>query len=397
MKLMVKRHEIVLDVVTPLDRAIGGMLGLACADCLIGPSNSSLSHLDSLIGWGDVTLANIALASALLAADSLQMHDLLLRYQRQDGRHLYGPCALQRQWRSEDRTVSNSDSLFRVPISLQLLPIVLFYQQDLYERQKCIQSRLLLGGMVSEDYHAQLRLLGDLLANLLSGMPIKLAASGWDENFQYSADTIDAGLSDMPVILAALQQPDFNIGLKWVISHSVQSHAASAIYGVLAGVVYGEKQLPKNRLYQLDGGEELRNLAWMLYVGLPAPRLCQAILSLGLVDEHHRALHSHNLIFIRTPTGYQPGKSLHSAFGINMSCPYLSKQYRDAQSWLMNKKVYGKKTDVESAMLKDTSVQFIAIYHRYAQWLHWTSPQSTLHWEMFETEREFELPSCELH
>ena len=96
MKSIVQSPSASLDVVTPLDRAIGAMLGLACADSLLDrhvhfgdEQLSGLSLLPSAVGWGEVTLANIALASALLASDTLQMQDLLLRYQRQDGRHLY--------------------------------------------------------------------------------------------------------------------------------------------------------------------------------------------------------------------------------------------------------------------------------------------------------------------
>ena len=65
--------------------------------------------------------------------------------------------------------VTCSDSLLRVPLSLQLLPIVLFHQQESDLRQACISSRLLLDGMVSEPYQAQLQQLGQMLSALLAG------------------------------------------------------------------------------------------------------------------------------------------------------------------------------------------------------------------------------------
>ena len=59
MKSIVQSPSASLDVVTPLDRAIGAMLGLACADSLLDrhvhfgdEQLSGLSLLPSAVGWG---------------------------------------------------------------------------------------------------------------------------------------------------------------------------------------------------------------------------------------------------------------------------------------------------------------------------------------------------------
>ena len=383
MKSIVQCHNPSLDVVTPLDRAIGAMLGLACADSLLDRqirfSDESLDG-QSLplgpVGWGEVTLANIALASALLASDTLQMQDLLLRYQRQDGRHLYPPCGLQSQWLPEARMVTCSDSLLRVPLAQQLLPIVLFHQDDRYKRCECIQLRLLLDGVVSEPYQVQLQRLGDLLSALLAGEPIGSAIQGCDSMRGGYPEALISGLADFPVILTALQQqPNFHAGLQWVVQHSSQAHAASSLYGMLAGAMYGEKFLPQVWLNLLAGGEELRNLAWMLYMGLTGEELSQAVLNLGLIGEHHRALRPLNRVVTRTPADYQPGLPLQSALDIDLSLPCLGARYAQALSWLeANPHHLGQRPSVESALLTDPTMQFVHLYARYANWLQWSIP-----------------------
>ena len=383
MKSIVQSPRASLDVVTPLDRAIGAMLGLACADGLLDRyvhfgdeklSGQSLSP--SSVGWGEVTLANIALASALLASDTLQMQDLLLRYQRQDGRHLYPPCGLQSQWFPEARMVTCSDSLLRVPLTLQLLPIVLFHQDERDKRCECIQLRLLLDGVVSEPYQVQLQRLGDLLSALLAGEPIGSAIQGCDSMHGGYPEALISGLADFPVILTALQQqPNFHAGLQWVVQHSSQAHAASSLYGMLAGAMFGEKFLPQVWLNLLAGGEELRNLAWMLYMGLTGEELSQAVLNLGLFGEHHRALRHLNRVVVRTPTDYQPGLPLQSALDIDLSLPCLGARYAQALSWLeANPHHLGQRPSVESALLTDPTMQFVHLYARYANWLKWPIP-----------------------
>ena len=384
MKSIVQSPSASLDVVTPLDRAIGAMLGLACADSLLDrhvhfgdEQLSGLSLLPSAVGWGEVTLANIALASALLASDTLQMQDLLLRYQRQDGRHLYPPCGLQSQWLPEVRMVTCSDSLLRVPLSLQLLPIVLFHQQESDLRQACISSRLLLDGMVSEPYQAQLQQLGQMLSALLAGDPIGSAIQGCDSMRGGYPEALISGLADFPVILTALQQqPNFHAGLCWVVRHSSQTHAACGLYGMLAGAMYGEKFLPQVWLNLLAGGEELRNLAWMLYMGLTGEELSQAVLNLGLISEHHRALRPLNRVVVRTPSDYQPGLPLQSALAIDVSLPCLGARYAQALSWLeANPNLHGQRASVEAALLTDPTMQFVRLYARYASWLKWPIPE----------------------
>lgn len=395
MKLTVQYHSAPLDVVTPLDRAIGAMLGLACADGLLDrhvhfgdEQLSGLSLSPSSVGWGEVTLANIALASALLASDTLQMQDLLLRYQRQDGRHLYPPCGLQSQWQPEARMVTCSDSLLRVPLTLQLLPIVLFHQQESDRRQECIASRLLLDGMVSEPYQAHLQQVGNLLAALLAGESIASAILGCDLIQGGYPEALVSGLADFTVILTALQQqPNFHAGLQWVVRHSAQTHAASSLYGMLAGAMFGEKFLPQIWLNLLAGGEELRNLAWMLYMGLTGEELSQAVLNLGLISEHHRALRPRNRVVVRTPADYQPGLPLQSALDIDLSLPCLGAQYTQALSWLeANPHLHGQRVSVESALLTDPTLQFVHLYARYASWLKWPIPDRLQLAEKLEVE-----------
>lgn len=383
MKSIVQSPRASLDVVTPLDRAIGAMLGLACADSLLDRQiRFSDENIDGQslplgpVGWGEVTLANIALASAVLAADTLQMQDLLLRYQRQDGRHLYPPCGLQSQWLPEARRVTCSDSLLRVPLTLQLLPIVLFHLQERDKLRECIESRLLLDGVVSELYQVQLRQLGEVLAVLLAGAPIGSAIQGCDSMRGGYPEALISGLADFPVILTALQQqPNFHAGLQWVVRHSSQAHAASSLYGMLAGAMFGEKFLPQIWLNLLPGGEELRNLAWMLYMGLTGEELSQAVLNLGLIGEHHRALRPLNRVVVRTPADYQPGLPLQSALDIDLSLPCLGGRYAQALIWLeTNPHHLGQSPSVESALLTDPTMQFVRLYVRYACWLKWPIP-----------------------
>ena len=147
-------------------------------------------------------------------------------------------------------------------------------------------------------------------------------------------EALISGLADFPVILTALQQqPNFHAGLCWVVRHSSQTHAACGLYGMLAGPCMG-RSFTQVWLNLLAGGEELRNLAWMLYMGLTGEELSQAVLNLGLISEHHRALRPLNRVVVRTPSDYQPGLPLQSALAIDVSLPCLGARYAQALSWL---------------------------------------------------------------
>ena len=111
-------------------------------------------------------------------------------------------------------------------------------------------------------------------------------------------------------------------------------------------------------------------------MGLTGEELSQAVLNLGLISEHHRALRPRNRVVVRTPADYQPGLPLQSALDIDLSLPCLGAQYTQALSWLeANPHLHGQRISVESALLTDPTLQFVHLYARYASWLKWPIPE----------------------
>lgn len=104
--------------------------------------------------------------------------------------------------------------------------------------------------------------------------------------------------------------------------------------------------------------------------------LSQAVLNLGLISEHHRALRPLNRVVVRTPSDYQPGLPLQSALAMDVSLPCLGARYAQALSWLeANPNLHGQRASVEAALLTDPTMQFVHLYARYASWLKWPIPE----------------------
>ncbi len=390
-----------LDVVSSVDRAIGAFLGLACADALsllLSTEDATIdwrsepSRLGSAaypLRWGRVTAANLALTSAVLACQPMQLNDVLTRYQRGYARCLLAEYPWGHESFSSERMSSNEFGGELEPLSSQLLPFALFYRDQPEALDTNLRLCLLLEGVISEEYVFVATQLAEVLRLLLLGTSLAdLVVSPQWQSLQQPLAFMEAnktGLIDLPLILSALlKQPNFHDGLCMVAGKALNPRAAMRLYGTLAGAFYGEKFLPLRWTHLLVAGEELRNLAWLLHVGMPAPLVMRAIEALML---HSRSsLSLLNRLVTALPENYQPGLPLNSALGMHLSLPHISHQLRKSLRAVSQCTKRGggapQICDLAQSALSEQFEQLQRVFSSYYQWLDWPNVEPTWSFEI---------------
>jgi ADP-ribosyl-[dinitrogen reductase] hydrolase len=300
--------------ITPMDRAQGALLGLACGDA-VGTTvefklPGTFHPLSDMVGggpfrleagqWTDDTIMALCLAESLLACEGFDARDQMERYLRWFRTGYMSPTgrcfdigntvlqALLDFERSGDPYSGPTAPEWAGNGSImRLAPVVLFFYQDrpALDRFAAESSRTTHGG---EEPVAGCRILAGILAGALSGLekealllgvpdaewmssPLRdVARGGYREK---TRDRIRATGYVVSSLEAALWSfwttSSFEEAILTAANLGDDADTTAAVCGQVAGAFYGMKEIPEGWLERLWEREKISDLARRLWKSVP--------------------------------------------------------------------------------------------------------------------------------